>query len=197
VRIAGLVALAAVLAAVAVLVLRDGGSRPTAPPGSVALVGDSLNVGIEPYLPGELSRWRIENHNQVGRVTEEGVDVLRREGGRLARRVVISLGTNDPAGDVEGFRADLRDALAAAGPRRCVVWLTIHREGHERFNDVLRREAAERPNLLLVDWAAMVRAHPEWLAADGVHATPGGYARRAEAVAQAVESCQAVRAEPA
>jgi hypothetical protein len=182
---------------VAVLVLRDQGAGPGPKPGRVALVGDSLNVGIEPYLPGELDRWQIDNYNQVGRATWEGVDVLLQERHRLAPRVVISLGTNDPASDRAGFRESLRDALGAAGPARCVVWLTIYRDGHDGFNDILRSEAAQRPNLMLVDWAGMVRDHPEWLASDGVHATPEGYEGRAEAVARAIEACDVVRAEPA
>jgi hypothetical protein len=196
VRVAALVVAALACAVVAVLALRDDGSGPGSSPGRVALVGDSLNVGIEPYLPDELDRWQIENHNQVGRATWEGVDVLLEERPRLAPRVVISLGTNDPAGDPAGFRDSLREALGAAGPRRCVVWLTIHRAGHEDFNDILRSEAAQRPNLVLVDWAGMVRDHPAWLASDGVHATPQGYAGRAEAVARAIEECDVPRAEP-
>lgn len=189
--------LAVVAAGVAVYVLRGGDSAPRVSAGAVSLVGDSLNVGIERYLPDELTGWRIQNHNEVGRATWQGVELVREQRERLARRLVVSLGTNDPAGDASGFATNVREVLAAAGPDRCVVWVTIHREGHAAFNDALRREAEQRRNLFLVDWAAMVRDHPEWLAGDGIHATEAGYAKRAAAVAQAVEACRLVRVEPA
>lgn len=165
--------------------------------GAVSLVGDSLNVGIEPYLSSKLAGWRIDNRNRVGRPTREGVDVLREAGEALAPRVVVSLGTNDPASATATFAVHVRDALSAAGPRRCVVWVTIARDGdaYTGFNEVLRAEAARRDNLLLVDWAAMVAQHPEWLTGDLVHGTDQGYARRAEAVARAVERCSVARVE--
>ena len=35
----------------------------------------------------------------------------------------------------------------------------------------------------------MVRAHPEWLVSDGIHATPDGYRERARAVVAAMRMC--------
>jgi hypothetical protein len=188
-RTLALLAGLAAIVGIAVLVARDGEEAGGRTPGAVALVGDSLNVGIEPYLAGELPRWRIRNLNRVGRTTEEGLAVLEEERGSLPRHVVISLGTNDPSDATGAFRAAVRRAAVLAGASRCLLWVTIHRDGHEGFNDVLREEADRLPALRLVDWEALVDAHPGWLAPDGVHGTPDGYEARAAAVAEALERC--------
>ena len=166
--------------------------------GSVTLVGDSLNVGIERYLPDALPGWTIRNRNLVGRATPEGIDVLRGEGGALQPVVVVSLGTNDGPGDPDGFRREVREALAIAGPERCVVWvnLAVEDESFDALNAVLETEAGRTGTMRVVDWAGMVREHPEWLSADGVHGTETGYAERAAAVADAVRGCPGPGARP-
>lgn len=165
--------------------------RSAARVGAVTLVGDSLNVGTEPYLRDELDGWRIEAHDLVGRATAEGVEELRSLGGTLAPVVVVSLGTNDPDGSEGEFRALVDAALERAGPTRCVVWATIVRDGESRtaFNDVLSDAASTHGNLRLVDWAELVESDTTLLAGDRVHGSPSGYARRAEAIANAVREC--------
>ena len=165
--------------------------RSAARVGAVTLVGDSLNVGTEPYLRDELDGWRIEAHDLVGRATAEGVEELRSLGGTLAPVVVVSLGTNDPDGSEGEFRALVDAALERAGPTRCVVWATIVRHGEPRtaFNDVLGDASATHDNLRLVDWAELVENDTTLLAGDRVHGSPSGYARRAEAIASAVRVC--------
>jgi lysophospholipase L1-like esterase len=182
----------AVAIAVAVVVARqrDDGSSATVT-GSVTLVGDSLNVGIEPYLADELDGWRIDLHDEVGRATSAGVDELHALRRSLAPVVVVSLGTNDAEGSEEDFRALVDEALALAGPDRCVVWATVVRDGEERtaFDRVLRDAGDAHPNLRLVEWASLVEDDPSLLASDRVHGTPDGYARRAEETARAVRAC--------
>jgi lysophospholipase L1-like esterase len=81
--------------------------------------------------------------------------------------------------------------LELAGPDRCVIWATIWRDGKpdDVFNDVLRAEAESNKRLRLVAWAEMVDKQPELLAADHLHGNEDGYRKRAEAVAEAVQSC--------
>lgn len=165
----------------------DSSARRT---GSIALVGDSLNVGIEPYVAEELDGWTIANDNVVGRRGEEGLAELKRMRAELAPVVVVSLGTNDPQNDVDGFRRLVDDVIRAAGPTRCVVWSTIWRDGpNEGFNAVLRDATDRHRTLEVADWASLVAARPELLAPDGVHGSPEGYAARAAQVARIAEDC--------
>lgn len=168
----------------------DGAPRDT---GALTLVGDSLNVGIEPYLAKELPGWRMDAHDRVGLATPEGIEELRRLGGRLAPVVVVSLGTNDPDGSEAEFRRLVDDALAAVGPDRCLVWATIVRDGIGRagFDLVLQKARSDNPNVRLVEWALMVSEDPTLLAEDAVHGTPEGYARRAAETARVIRACPA------
>lgn len=182
---------AAAIAVAAFLVLRD--DRPASSSSRVTLVGDSLNVGIEPYLDDALPGRKVDAHDRVGRATAEGVDVLSDRASRLAPVVVVSLGTNDAAGTESQFRALVERAVGLVGPDRCLVWATIVRDGSPRagFNAVLADAASEHGNVRLVDWAALVADDPELLAPDAVHGTAEGYRRRAEATARAIEACPA------
>lgn len=169
----------------------DDGRSTAGSTGAVTLVGDSLNVGVEPYLETALPGWTIDAHDEIGRATSAGVDVLRERGRALAPIVVVSLGTNDPEGSEAEFRRLVDKALAIAGSTRCVVWATLVRDGAERagFDRVLRDAAAEHANLRVVDWAAMVANDRTLLAADEDHGTPAGYEQRASAIARAVRTC--------
>jgi lysophospholipase L1-like esterase len=159
--------------------------------GAVTLVGDSLNVGIEPSLQKELRGWTVDAHDVVGRSTVDGVDELRRLRGSLAPVVVVSLGTNDPEGSDRAFAALVDEAIAIVGPRRCLVWATIVREGVARaaFNRVLERARSAHANVRLVEWAHAVGDDRTLLADDLVHGSTEGYARRAEETADAVRAC--------
>jgi lysophospholipase L1-like esterase len=183
----------AVAIAVAVYAVKRSDDSPPHAAGSATLVGDSLNVGIEPYLDDELPGWRVDAHDRVGRATQEGIDELRSLGGGLAPVVVVSLGTNDSDGSEQEFRKLVNQAVAIVGPRRCLVWATVVRDGTPRtgFNQVLEDARSEHPNVRLVEWAALVGDDGELLAGDLVHGTPEGYARRAEDTARAIRDCPA------
>jgi lysophospholipase L1-like esterase len=181
----------AVAAATFVAVRRAADDDADSARGAVTLVGDSLNVGVEPYLEDALPGWRVDAHDEVGRATREGIAELRARRTRLAPVVVVSLGTNDAEGTEDEFRALVGGAIRVVGPNRCLVWATIVRDGEERtgWNDVLRDAAAEHPNVQLAEWASLVSDDPTLLAGDRVHGTPDGYARRAEETARAIRAC--------
>ena len=166
-------------------------SSPTASRGTVTLVGDSLNVGTERYVPGALPGWKMVANDQVGRVTPEGIAELEAGRPTLSNYVVVSLGTNDPPTAVSAFRRDVARFLQLVGPNRCVMWATIWRYGkpNEEFNGVLRDAARANRRVTLVEWAEMVERNPGLLAADGLHGNEDGYRERAEEVAAAVKNC--------
>jgi hypothetical protein len=186
-----LLSVLAIAVGAAVIAVTRHDEPSTGETGAVTLVGDSLNVGIEPYLADELSGWQIDAHDRVGRATPEGIGELRRLRSTLAPVVVVSLGTNDPDGFEAEFRALVDEALAIVGPTRCLVWATIVRDGagREGFDRVLRDSASANANVRLVEWTRLVESDPTLLAPDRVHGTPDGYARRAEETARAIRSC--------
>ena len=156
--------------------------------------GDSLAEGTRPYIPSELPGWRVRQSTAVSRHAYEGADVMRRHGSRLPRVIHVSLGTNDDPSDVAGFREAIADRMKVAGGRRCVVWANIVRPpyrgvSYRGCNRVLADESSRRDNLRVLNWVRMVRAHPEWLADDGVHVSAEGYRARAKAAARAVRRC--------
>ena len=186
-----LLLLAAAATIIVVVVTGDEEDAAANDTGFLTLIGDSLNVGIDPYLRGELPNWEIDAHDRVGRMTVEGIDALRRQRSTLAPAVVVSLGTNDPEGTETEFRALVEEAVGLVGPDRCLVWATIVRDGSARagFNEVLRDVASANSNVRLVDWASDVAQDPALLAADLVHGTPDGYAARAARTVQALGTC--------
>jgi lysophospholipase L1-like esterase len=180
---------APILLAAALASLSLAGCGGDSAVGTLTTVGDSLNVGDQPYLDDELGGWSIDHHDQGGRRTQEGIDELDSLGRDVGQVLVVSLGTNDVDGDPATFRRQVEEVVARAGPRRCVIWMTIWLGGPHPFNDVLRGSAALHRNLHLLDWAELVEQEPELLASDGVHATPDGYARRAEEIARVAREC--------
>jgi lysophospholipase L1-like esterase len=157
--------------------------------------GDSLADGTKRHLPRELEDWKVEQSTAVSRHAYQGADVMRAYGKALPRVIHVSLGTNDDPTQVEAFRAAVDEVMEVAGERRCVVWTNIVRPPYDGtsyagYNRALAREARERDNLLIVNWARMVRENPHWLREDGVHVSAEGYRERAKAVAGAVRRCR-------
>ena len=183
--------LAAAATVAVVLVTADEEDAAADDPGSLTLIGDSLNVGVDPYLRDLLPNWEIDAHDRVGRTTAEGIEVLRERSGTLAPVVVVSLGTNDPDGPEAAFRALVEEAVDVVGPDRCLVWATIVRNGSERteLNDVLREVESTHSNVRLVDWASNVADDSALLAGDLVHGTPDGYAFRAAETVRTLRAC--------
>jgi lysophospholipase L1-like esterase len=160
---------------------------------SLFAVGDSLSVGAAPYLERELGGYRIRASHRVGLLSSEVARRVVRAQAPLPFVLVVSAGTNDHPGDVSVFAGAVSTVLEAAGKRRCVVWPTIVRPPvggttTAGLNRELTRAAREHANLVLVDWAGLVRRSPRLLRADGVHATAAGYRARAAAIARAVRT---------
>ena len=183
---------ASLLAVVATLVLPGAGGSTG---GRSALVlGDSLAVGTEPYLPALLPGWQLRQIAHVGVTTATGAARVHALAPTLPRYLVLSLGTNDDPRAVERFRAAIRSVLTSAGTARCIVWPNIVRPrtlgaSYAGLNGALAAEATSDHRLRIVDWRGLTRAHPRWLRADGVHATVAGYRGRAAALARALAAC--------
>jgi hypothetical protein len=190
-----MIPLRALTAACCALAFAGPATAASSPAVRVTVVGDSLAEGTAPYIPALLPGWQVVQSFDVGRHAPEGVDVVRSQAWTLGRYVVVSLGTNDDPRNVSSFRLSVEQVLALAGPGRCVVWANIVRPpaagtSYDGYNAVLLQAAQRIRNFRLVDWATMVRFHPELLAADGVHTTAAGYRARAAAIVAAIRSCR-------
>ena len=160
----------------------------------VLVNGDSLAFDSLPFIRRELPRWRVLDDVWFARRVSEGARVLRRYGRRLPPVIHVSLGTGDDPAETAAFRRSLRAIMRVAGAGRCVVWANIWRPvpsgpGFNLVNAVLADEAARRPNLRVVDWAAMVAANTHWLTPDGIHVSAAGNRARARAVAREIRRC--------
>jgi lysophospholipase L1-like esterase len=164
------------------------GDDTAASSASVLVVGDSLAVGMKPYLGGLLGR-HVAWDAKSGRTTPQGLVALR-DALKTVKptTVVISLGTNDGP-DPARFKSRIDRALAAVGPDTCVVWSTIFRPSRKgpylALNRVLDDEAAHVARLHLVDWDKAVARRAVTLP-DGLHPDAAGFAYRSRMIARAV-----------
>ena len=157
-------------------------------------VGDSLGVGTKPYLPDALDDWKVSQSVKVGRHGFEAISILRNRGG-LPGAIVMSIGGNDDPDNVAGFRETVEKTVEIAGPKRCVVWPNhfatkpVNGGNFDGYNGVLEDFEDRLENFHIVNWAAVARAHPGWMAADGIHVNATGYEARARAIAKQVRKC--------
>jgi hypothetical protein len=189
---------ARLLLPLAALVCALAAAAPGATAGNRNLLsyGDSLSVGTDLFLRAYLHGWRVDSETSISRHADAVPAALRSYGSALPRVIVVSAGTNDDPGRVSGFAHIVRETLAIAGPKRCVVWSTIVRPAYEGvsytgYNRALTGIARTRANLRIFDWVSMARAHPSWFGSDGVHPTATGYRARAAAIARLVRGCPA------
>ena len=160
---------------------------------SVLLIGDSMGEGTQPYFPGAMSGWRVEQNVARSRHVNEGISILRARGG-LPSVIVMSLGGNDDPAAVDTFRGYVDTARAIAGPNRCIVWPNVvvpprGGVGFSGYNNLLDEYDRKYENFRVLDWVRIVSEHRYWLASDGVHVDATGYQFRARAIARQVERC--------
>jgi lysophospholipase L1-like esterase len=163
---------------------------PAATPSRVLVVGDSLAVGLEPFLGPLLRPRAVSWEARSGRTTPQGLPLLRtrlRDEG-TPDAVVISLGTNDGS-DPRRFANRIRRTLAAIPKGVCIVWTDVNRPprkgAYVALNAVLRAAATQDPRLVVVDWDRAVRQHKVKLP-DGLHPDKAGFRYRAKLIAHAL-----------
>lgn len=158
------------------------------PQSSVLVVGDSLAVGLRPYLQQQLGTdvaWDAKS----GRTTPQGLFALRAALKVVQpSTVVVSLGTNDGSSPAR-FQDRITRMLGAIGSKRCVVWANIYRPARKgpyaALNTVLDAEAAKVSRLHLVDWLGAVKGRAVTLP-DGLHPNATGFEYRSKLIADAV-----------
>jgi lysophospholipase L1-like esterase len=156
----------------------------------VLVVGDSLAVGLEPYLGPLVAPRTVVWDTVAGGTTPEGLVRLRAALRSVTpSAVLISLGTNDGPSPAR-FRDRIHRALRAVPAAACVVWADIHRAARKgpfrRLNGVLVQAARRDPRLIVVRWSrAVVRG--QVVLPDGIHPDSAGFEYRSRLFAQAIE----------
>jgi hypothetical protein len=177
---------------------------PPPPKGpTVTLIGDSTMAGMIWYenvthpqaviraaynmrIDAESCRRLVVRscRGRFGYVPSNTMDVLRSLRGRLGAAVVIMAGYDDV--DISaGIDAVMAETLAQGVKH--VIWLNYPtnvpyvlpsglpaRSLYGKYNTQLYFASLRYPTLHPADWNSVSRAHPGWLASDGIHLTPVG-----------------------
>ncbi|MCG7378699.1 hypothetical protein MH215_16955 [Paenibacillus sp. ACRSA] len=137
----------------------------------VTVIGDSVLVGIEPYLKEKLPKVIVEG--KVGRQMSQAnklTDELR-EQGKLGEHIIIELGTNGP------FSKDqLRSLLTSLSDAKQVLVVTtrVPRRWQDIVNSNIEEVVPEFNNAKIVDWYTASEGKDEFFYQDGVHLKPDG-----------------------
>ena len=153
----------------------------TMPKGSeIDAFGDSMMVGAVHALRYYLPKVRV--NAKSNRKWPEAPALVKARGDSLRRAVVLAFGTN--AGTDEKA---IRRTLAAIGPNRMVVIVTVHGRfaRAETDNDKLREIVKDMPNVRLADWDAALAGTSGQLQPDGIHPSLKGSHLYAKTVRQA------------
>jgi hypothetical protein len=185
---------AAVAVALAAALLLAAAAHAAPPRRSALHIGDSLAYGTALYLKRYLPGWKVTEDIEVSMQSYAVPSRVAAQGSALPRVLVVSAGTNGPPSPTSLFVADVRKVLRLVGPRRCVVWANVVRPPYQGVSyDALNRALAELDrrtrNLLVFDWARMIRRNPSALSEDGVHVAVPFYRKRAQAMAALAKRC--------
>ena len=181
---------AALAAAAIACALAPAASAQTLYSPQVLVVGDSLAVGMKPFLGTLLPGTTITWDSRSGRTTPVGLVRLRARL-RQARPdvVIVSLGTNDGWNPIR-FAERLSRALAAIPPGTCILWSSIDRPArkgpYQALNRVLWAASRQDRRLKIVDWHGAVAGGRVTLP-DGLHPDAAGYEVRSRMFAAAVQ----------
>jgi hypothetical protein len=160
--------------------------------GAPAVVGDSLIVGAEQFLP---SSWFVDAHN--GRALFESIGRLGQRPVRNATCVVVALGSNDVSHRRSAARQvrDIQLASAKLAGHSCVLWPSVKVEGVAYYGPGWRAAALQWNRLIerhgvgeVIDWNAEASRHREYFLGDGLHMTRAGRAAYARYLRSAVRS---------
>jgi hypothetical protein len=179
------------------------------PAGAIGLIGDSVLIGVDPWIDGDLAGagWgpihyfggtgtRAPADNPIG-----AAQILAdwRATGYDPPVWIIGIGADDVGfvGDSQAAsEADIEVILNAIGPDRDVVMATIQHPNkfwQTNWNNALRAIAARNPELDVVEWQAEADQHPDWWGGDGVHLSPTGYRQRSLRLTAATLPLRAAR----
>jgi lysophospholipase L1-like esterase len=174
---------------------------------AVALVGDSITANLESIIKrsrGDDYSFTVDG--KPGFVTAQQVGAAQNASRFPFDQVVVNLGTNDAMThdqDLNETVAALSEVVDSLGQIRCVHLVTINEQmlndsgdagaRAHRLNAAIRALAASRPNVDVIDWAAVVReyqgAEGASITTDTVHPNDVGNPLLADAYGDALDAC--------
>lgn len=151
----------------------DGGTQKPQDGSSITAIGDSVMVGVTPYLQKQLPGIIIDA--KIGRQMYQADDVIPglEAKGQLNGVVIIGLGTNGAFA-----KKDLESLLTTLSSAKQVLLVNtrVPRDWERNVNTTLAETSKKFPNTTLVDWYTASKDHPEYFRSDGVHLEPEGAA---------------------
>jgi hypothetical protein len=149
--------------------------------GGLTAVGDSVLLGARVQL--ERSIRGAQTDAEVGRQAAAVVQRLHElhTDRLLAPTVLVHVGTNGYISE-----SQLRRSLKELADRDRVILVNAHapRLWVTANNEMMARVLRDYPNAVLLDWASLSTAHPEFFASDDVHLSPSGQHAFVNAVIQ-------------
>ena len=149
----------------------------------IPCIGDSVMLGsameIKKVLPG------CYIDAKVSRYVGDALPIAQRmnENNQLGKIVLISLGTNGP---LDGQYQEQTDKLMKyLGNDRKIFWVNCYCPStgwQESNNQYLKILAQTHPNLVIIDWASLIKQHPEWLTGDKIHPNDQGTVQYAKLI---------------
>ena len=161
----------------------------------VYVVGDSLTVGVKPWLARDMAAHGVRLVGvdaRVSRPVDEGLALLRSAGDRLPGTVVVALGTNNLSATRRQVEGWLRTARQLVGDRR-LIWVNLsvdlakapHLDRFEQINATIAA-IAPRYGIEVADWDRWSAEYGVTTRPDGIHYEERAYRLRAWFYADAV-----------
>lgn len=145
-------------------------------------IGDSVLLGVEDYLGSTLQQLTIDA--KLGRQLREAIPLSASYAAynQKGHQVVLHLGTNG------SFRADQLSALLdrfANADQVFLVTTRVPRPWEQDVNTLLKKQAANRKRVSVIDWHAVAVKHPSYFEQDGVHLNVKGARAYSKLLAEA------------
>lgn len=154
---------------------------------SVTFIGDSIGVGVEPYLRKHLTNLYVDA--KVSRQFSEAKTIVTQllQSGKLSPTVVIELGSN---GTIK--ESTMRELIELIGSDRKIVFVNVQvpRSWCAGDNATISKVCLDYTNTMIADWYGASLGNSSYFATDGVHPSKTGAAVLAKLIAEAVVNIQ-------
>ncbi len=157
----------------------------TSTPGdlNVTLIGDSIGVGLTPYLKMHFPN--LYSDSKVSRQFSDAKSIVPQllQAGKLGPVVVIELGANGTIRE-----SDMRKVIELIGSERKIVFVNVQlpRSWCAGNNATLSKVCLDYTNTIIADWYSASINKSSYFYSDGVHPNKAGATALAQIIADAI-----------